>query len=171
MTASFHKYGDFFPGTGDVRVRPSLPFSLGFVSPRLHLFFSSRSRRTLDFNEERTTPSTCLYEMVSAMKLTRGSSNLFVNKLSSSFSSRLALTHHLSPLLFVLQIIRHIMEWYRPGAIVLQCGADSLAGDKLGVFNLSMKGSFTSSLYSALPGKLIANSIIYIRSFRQRQVC
>ena len=32
------------------------------------------------------------------------------------------------------------MEWYRPGAIVLQCGADSLAGDKLGMFNLSMKG-------------------------------
>ncbi|TIB70803.1 histone deacetylase [Wallemia mellicola] len=36
--------------------------------------------------------------------------------------------------------IQHIMEWYRPGAVVLQCGADSLAGDKLGVFNLSMKG-------------------------------
>ena len=32
------------------------------------------------------------------------------------------------------------MDWYRPGAVVLQCGADSLAGDKLGVFNLSMKG-------------------------------
>lgn len=32
------------------------------------------------------------------------------------------------------------MEWYRPGAIVLQCGADSLAGDKLGCFNLSMEG-------------------------------
>ena len=23
------------------------------------------------------------------------------------------------------------MEWYRPGAVVLQCGADSLAGDRL----------------------------------------
>ena len=32
------------------------------------------------------------------------------------------------------------MEWYRPGAVVLQCGADSLANDKLGVFNLSMHG-------------------------------
>ena len=32
------------------------------------------------------------------------------------------------------------MEWYQPGAIVLQCGADSLAGDKLGCFNLSMEG-------------------------------
>ncbi|CEL59583.1 histone deacetylase 1/2 [Rhizoctonia solani AG-1 IB] len=37
-------------------------------------------------------------------------------------------------------VIRHIIEWYRPGAIVLQCGADSLSGDKLGVFNLSMEG-------------------------------
>lgn len=36
--------------------------------------------------------------------------------------------------------IQRIMEYYRPGAVVLQCGADSLAGDKLGVFNLSMKG-------------------------------
>ena len=32
------------------------------------------------------------------------------------------------------------MDWYRPGAIVLQCGADSLAGDRLGCFNLSMRG-------------------------------
>lgn len=32
------------------------------------------------------------------------------------------------------------MEWYRPGAVILQCGADSLAEDKLGVFNLSMRG-------------------------------
>jgi histone deacetylase 1/2 len=32
------------------------------------------------------------------------------------------------------------MEWYRPNAIVLQCGSDSLAGDRIGPFNLSMKG-------------------------------
>jgi histone deacetylase 1/2 len=32
------------------------------------------------------------------------------------------------------------MEWYRPAAVVLQCGGDSLSGDKLGCFNLSMKG-------------------------------
>lgn len=29
---------------------------------------------------------------------------------------------------------------FRPSAIVLQCGADSLAGDKLGCFNLTMQG-------------------------------
>ncbi|KAG0255431.1 histone deacetylase [Mortierella polycephala] len=48
-------------------------------------------------------------------------------------------------------IIKHIMEWYRPGAVILQCGADSLAGDKLGCFNLSMKGH--------------ANCVAYVKSF------
>ncbi len=33
-----------------------------------------------------------------------------------------------------------VMEWYQPGAVVLQCGADSLAGDRLGCFNLSLHG-------------------------------
>lgn len=29
---------------------------------------------------------------------------------------------------------------YRPSAVVLQCGADSLTGDRLGCFNLTLKG-------------------------------
>jgi len=37
-------------------------------------------------------------------------------------------------------VMDKIMEVYRPGAIVLQCGADSLTGDRLGVFNLTLKG-------------------------------
>lgn len=37
-------------------------------------------------------------------------------------------------------VISHVMEYYRPTAIVLQCGADSLAGDRLGCFSLSSKG-------------------------------
>jgi acetoin utilization deacetylase AcuC-like enzyme len=32
------------------------------------------------------------------------------------------------------------MEVYQPDVVVLQCGADSLAGDRLGCFNLSVKG-------------------------------
>lgn len=36
-------------------------------------------------------------------------------------------------------IIRSVIDRYRPGAVVLQCGADSLASDFLGVFNLSIK--------------------------------
>ncbi|KAI8899727.1 histone deacetylase-like protein 3 [Globomyces pollinis-pini] len=38
------------------------------------------------------------------------------------------------------QTMQPIMDRFRPSAIVLQCGADSLAGDRLGSFNLSIKG-------------------------------
>ncbi|PHH92223.1 hypothetical protein CDD83_8334 [Cordyceps sp. RAO-2017] len=37
-------------------------------------------------------------------------------------------------------IIGRIVEKFRPGAIALQCGADSLAGDRLGRFNLQVQG-------------------------------
>ena len=37
-------------------------------------------------------------------------------------------------------VMSKVMEVYRPSAVVLQCGADSLAGDRLGCFNLSLKG-------------------------------
>jgi acetoin utilization deacetylase AcuC-like enzyme len=33
-----------------------------------------------------------------------------------------------------------VIDYYRPTAIILQCGADSLAYDKLGDFNLTLKG-------------------------------
>ncbi len=33
-----------------------------------------------------------------------------------------------------------IMNSYRPDALVIQCGADSLSKDKLGHFNLSIRG-------------------------------
>ena len=39
-----------------------------------------------------------------------------------------------------LQIIDKIMEVFQPSAVVLQCGSDSLAGDRLGCFNLTMQG-------------------------------
>merc|ERR1719162_2254217 len=32
------------------------------------------------------------------------------------------------------------MESYQPSAVVLQCGADSLSGDRLGCFNVTVKG-------------------------------
>lgn len=35
------------------------------------------------------------------------------------------------------------MESYDPSAVVLQCGTDSLSGDKLGCLNLSMRGFLT----------------------------
>ncbi|CAN8232351.1 unnamed protein product [Cochlearia groenlandica] len=37
-------------------------------------------------------------------------------------------------------IIQKVMEVYQPEVVVLQCGADSLSGDRLGSFNLSVKG-------------------------------
>ena len=48
-------------------------------------------------------------------------------------------------------IVGRCVETYRPTAIVLQCGADSLGGDRLGVFNLNIKAhgacvEFTKSL-------------------------
>ncbi|ONI01112.1 hypothetical protein PRUPE_6G122500 [Prunus persica] len=39
-----------------------------------------------------------------------------------------------------VKIISKVVETYLPGVIVLQCGADSLAGDRLGCFNLSIDG-------------------------------
>ena len=33
------------------------------------------------------------------------------------------------------------MDRFRPEAICLQCGADSLSGDRLGCFNLTLKGA------------------------------
>ena len=41
------------------------------------------------------------------------------------------------------QVIQKVVEVYQPGAIVLQCGADSLAGDRLGCFNLSIDGTIS----------------------------
>lgn len=37
-------------------------------------------------------------------------------------------------------VIDSIIKRYQPGAIILQCGADSISGDRLGCFNLSIKG-------------------------------
>jgi histone deacetylase 1/2 len=41
-----------------------------------------------------------------------------------------------------------VMETFQPGAVVLQCGADSLTGDRLGCFNLTVKGGKSSYLFT-----------------------
>eukprot|EP01138_Halocafeteria_seosinensis_P005266 gb/GECG01005384.1/.p1 GENE.gb/GECG01005384.1/~~gb/GECG01005384.1/.p1 ORF type:complete len:420 (+),score=34.60 gb/GECG01005384.1/:1-1260(+) len=87
MTCSFHKFGDFFPGTGDVRDvghGPGKNYSVNFP-------------------------------------LRQGITD---EKFESIFRP----------------IISRIIESYRPTAIVLQCGADSLTGDRLGCFNLTLRG-------------------------------
>jgi histone deacetylase 1/2 len=62
------------------------------------------------------------------------------------------------------------MESYDPSAIVLQCGTDSLSGDKLGCLNLSMRGLLKHSYhisekYSKLLGH--ANCVKFVKSFNR----
>jgi histone deacetylase 1/2 len=87
MTVSFHKYGEYFPGTGELR-------DIG----------------------------------VGAGK------NYAVN-----FPLRDGINDETYKYIFE-PVIRAVMENYQPEAIVLQCGGDSLSGDRLGCFNLSMRG-------------------------------
>ncbi|KAI3906125.1 hypothetical protein MKW92_040497 [Papaver armeniacum] len=87
MTVSFHKFGDYFPGTGDIR-------DIGHGKGK---YYSLNVPLDDGIDDES-------YQ------------NLF------------------KPLM------EKVMEIFRPGAVVLQCGADSLSGDRLGCFNLSIKG-------------------------------
>lgn len=87
MTCSFHKYGEFFPGTGELR-------DIGIGKGK--------------------------YRAVNV-------------PLRDGINDE---TYH-----SVFQpTIKAIMDWFQPGAVVLQCGGDSLSGDRLGCFNLSMYG-------------------------------
>uniref|UniRef100_A0A7S2K145 Histone deacetylase n=1 Tax=Leptocylindrus danicus TaxID=163516 RepID=A0A7S2K145_9STRA len=87
MTLSFHKFGEYFPGTGDV----------------LDTGYGSGKNYAINF------------------PLSDGMDD-------ASYKS------------VFRPIMEKVMEKFRPGAIVLQCGADSLSGDKLGCFNLSLRG-------------------------------
>lgn len=87
MTVSFHKYGEYFPGTGELR-------DIGVGQGKYYAVnFPLRDGITDVTYKEVFEP-----------------------------------------------VIGHVMEFYRPDAVVLQCGADSLSGDRLGCFNLSMQG-------------------------------
>ena len=88
MTCSFHKYGDYFPGTGDVS-------DLGYGKGKGY---------AINFP---------LHDGMD----------------DESFVS------------IFRPIISGIMENFKPEAVCLQCGADSLAGDRLGCFNLSLRGT------------------------------
>lgn len=87
MCVSFHKYGDFFPGTGDLR-------DVGTDRGKYYSVNFPLRDGIDDFNYE----------------------------------------------LCFTPVISKIMETFRPSAVVMQCGADSLSGDRLGCFNLSVKG-------------------------------
>ncbi|PKA53815.1 Histone deacetylase 19 [Apostasia shenzhenica] len=87
MTVSFHKFGDYFPGTGDIR-------DIGYGKGK---YYSLNVPLDDGIDDE-------------------------------SYHS------------LFKPIMGKVMEVFRPGAVVLQCGADSLSGDRLGCFNLSIKG-------------------------------
>ncbi|KAH7686196.1 Histone deacetylase family protein [Dioscorea alata] len=87
MTVSFHKYGNFFPGSGDIR-------SIGCDEGKYYAL---------------------------NVPLSEGMND-------DSFRG------------LFRPIVQKVMEVYQPGAVVLQCGADSLAGDRIGCFNLTLKG-------------------------------
>jgi histone deacetylase 1/2 len=98
MTCSFHKFGEYFPGTGDVK-------DIGYASGKNYAI------------------------------------NFPLNDGIDDESYRSIFR----------PVIGKIMETYQPGAIVLQCGADSLSGDRLGCFNLSVQGH--------------ADCVAYVKSF------
>ena len=98
MTVSFHKYGEYFPGTGELR-------DIG-VGQGKHYSVNFPLRDGID-----DVSYKAIFEPV----------------------------------------IKGVMEYYRPEAIVLQCGGDSLSGDRLGCFNLSMRGH--------------ANCVSFVQSF------
>ncbi|KAH8887117.1 hypothetical protein GQ53DRAFT_693448 [Thozetella sp. PMI_491] len=87
MTVSFHKYGEYFPGTGELR-------DIGIGKGK---YYSVNYPLRDGINDE-------------------------------SYKSIFEPT------------INAVMEYYQPSAVVLQCGGDSLSGDRLGCFNLSMRG-------------------------------
>ncbi|KAF7254851.1 hypothetical protein EG68_08738 [Paragonimus skrjabini miyazakii] len=87
MTCSFHKYGEYFPGTGDSK-------DIGAGRGKYYaLNFPMRDGMDDECYERCFKP-----------------------------------------------VVTKVMESFRPGAVVLQCGADSLTGDRLGCFNLTLKG-------------------------------
>uniref|UniRef100_A0A673B3U0 histone deacetylase n=1 Tax=Sphaeramia orbicularis TaxID=375764 RepID=A0A673B3U0_9TELE len=87
MTVSFHKYGEYFPGTGDLR-------DIGAGKGKYYAVnFPLRDGIDDESYEQIFKP-----------------------------------------------VMAKVMEMYQPSAVVLQCGADSLSGDRLGCFNLTIRG-------------------------------
>ncbi|KAI0097876.1 hypothetical protein GGR51DRAFT_539473 [Nemania sp. FL0031] len=100
MTVSFHKYGEYFPGTGELR-------DVGIGTGKYYAV-NFPLRDGID---------------------------------DSSYKSVFE------------PVISSVMEFYNPDAVVLQCGGDSLSGDRLGCFNLSMEGH--------------ANCVKFVKSFNR----
>ena len=126
MTVSFHKYGNyFFPGTGDM-------YEIGAEVGR---YYSGKRN--------------CARDIVRALRLdTNSIYNRFL--FNCCFAVNVPLKEGMDDMSYETvfkPVIRYVMDYYRPSAVVLQCGADSLAHDRLGCFNLSTKNGL-EILYS-----------------------
>lgn len=104
MTCSFHKFGDYFPGTGDVA----------------DLGYGGGKNTAINF-PLRNGMDDASFEY--AFKPVRDPSG-------GDLLLRIG-----------VQVMAGIFEHYRPTAVLMQCGADSLCGDRLGCFNLTLKGN------------------------------
>ncbi|KAI3379490.1 hypothetical protein SNEBB_005445 [Seison nebaliae] len=87
MTLSFHKYGEYFPGTGDLR-------DVGASKGKYY---------AINF------------------PLRDGMNDISYESIFKPVTTK-------------------VIEFYQPDIILMQCGADSLTGDRLGCFNLTVKG-------------------------------
>ena len=100
------------------------------MSVRVHLIASHRIAFKAAYEQIVCPPFSSSYTSLSLLSLlSRYISSFASSSPVLSLSSHHVTSHRLSPLRAVFQpIIGKIMEKYQPGAVVLQCGADSLAG-------------------------------------------
>ena len=140
MTVSFHKFGDFFPGTGDLKVCPRFTFPVPGLCHAL-MFVHRSDNRTLEPRRANTTVSISR----SRPALTTGVTSVYLSRYTYRYDC--VLFNLLCVYIVIVrgvdeiaQVIQKVMDVYQPSVIVLQCGADSLTGDRLGCFNLTLKG-------------------------------
>lgn len=126
MTASFHRFGDFFPGTGDVRV------SRAACTGVCWLYRARLIKQDIGYGRGKN------YSV--NVPLRDGITDESYHSIFKPVSDHNLYTPVCRNLADHVKVIQHIMDWYQPGAIVLQMGADSLSGDKLGGFNMTLKG-------------------------------
>lgn len=136
MTASFHKFGDYFPGTGEgsalsvARHAGNRRAEAALWSPR-----SSAGTREMAAHKESAWCGYCSPVAGDVKDVGYGKGKYY--SLNVPLSDGIDDDSYQ----FIFKpLITQIMKVFNPGAVVLQCGADSLSGDRLGCFNLSVKG-------------------------------
>ncbi|KRX59302.1 Histone deacetylase 1, partial [Trichinella britovi] len=115
LTMSFHKFGEFFPGSGDIN-------DIGADEGRYYAVnVPLRDGITDEYYQQLFEP-----------------------------------------------IVHMAVQYFQPNVIVMQCGSDSLSGDRLGVLNLTAKGIASSSFLN-FKNKIFliaghGNCVEYVRS-------